>query len=541
MISDKLYQLAFEYKKTKLWKVLWDTDIFAIKLSDGQIGYISVMGAAGDYLALGVYIGSEGLSSFVRVATTDPLTMPPLKYHEHLMQQDCLQCIFENKDQLSKEEHEEAKKYAREHGIRLAGRRAYPQFKKYIPNCLPWPLQTEREQEILCDALSAAIELSRSLSEYPPETLGFDRSAKALQEIPLLEYENGGYVWGKTVLPPERPVEIPAPTAGNDVGIARIKKCKKNGIWECELVRFPQPVQNTPEEIPSFPLILLAVESSTGYTLHVPPVQNYEEDPEHLMNLFIGALMDAEICPIKIKTRDERTYAFARPLCSRLKIGLSMDQNLPALDDAEEDFMMHFSMGEEEQMENLKEILDSLLSLDKDQLRTLPDELIRSLKMLAEQRDLPKHLEEKLDSLFPQRPAGPLHSYVISVSLGSGCCRHIQIAGNSTLLELHKAILDAFGFIDDHAHAFFMDNIIWSEQDCYYAAGIESHYRATGSYTLDQAGLHKEMPFKYIFDFGDEWTFQCRVLKITEQDTVHPVILKSKGKAPAQYDYPDDE
>lgn len=542
MISDKLYQLAFEYKKTKLWKTLWDTDIFAVKLPDSQIGYVCIMGAAGDYLALGVYIGSKGLSSFMRTAATDPLTLPPLKYHECLLQQDCLQCTFENKDELTEEEREEAKKYARAHGIRIAGRRAYPQFKKYTPNCLPWPLQTEKEQAVLCDALAAAIEISRLLEKDPPEALGFGRSSADPPEIPLLGYQNGRYILEKTVLPPESPVEIPTPTAGNDVGIARIKKFKKTGIWECDIIRFPQPVQNTPEEIPSFPLLLLAVESSTGYVLHVPPVQNYEEDPEHLMNLFIEALMDEKVCPIKIKVCDERTYAFAKPLCDRLKIALSMEGDLPALEDAEHDFMMHFSMNESEQLDNLHEMLDSLLQLDEGQLRTLPDELVALLKMLAEQGDLPKDLEEKLDAFFSPKPSGPPHSYVISVSLGTGCYRHIQIAGGSTLFDLHAAILDAFGFIDDHAHAFFMDNKSWSEWDSYYAAGIEEDCeRTTDRYTLDRAGLHKGMRFKYIFDFGDEWTFQCKVLRITEGDAASPLILKSKGEAPDQYGCWDDD
>lgn len=51
-------------------------------------------------------------------------------------------------------------------------------------------------------------------------------------------------------------------------------------------------------------------------------------------------------------------------------------------------------------------------------------------------------------------------SYVISVSAGTGCYRHIQISKSATLYRLHKAIISAFDFEDDHAHAFFMDTII---------------------------------------------------------------------------------
>jgi len=53
-------------------------------------------------------------------------------------------------------------------------------------------------------------------------------------------------------------------------------------------------------------------------------------------------------------------------------------------------------------------------------------------------------------------------SYVISVSLGTGCYRHIKISSSATLFRLHQAILNAFEFEDDHMHAFFMDNKRWS-------------------------------------------------------------------------------
>ena len=37
-----------------------------------------------------------------------------------------------------------------------------------------------------------------------------------------------------------------------------------------------------------------------------------------------------------------------------------------------------------------------------------------------------------------------MESFVISVSLGTGCYRHIQISANATLYKLHQAILKAF-------------------------------------------------------------------------------------------------
>ena len=108
MFSDKLFELAFIYKKTKLWKMLWDSEIFAVSLPDGEIGYCSIMGAIGEHCALGLYVGEKGLNSF-RIVLSGPGMVSELNYHEFLLSQDCLQCAFENRDGLTEEEVEAAR------------------------------------------------------------------------------------------------------------------------------------------------------------------------------------------------------------------------------------------------------------------------------------------------------------------------------------------------------------------------------------------------------------------------------------------------
>lgn len=75
-----------------------------------------------------------------------------------------------------------------------------------------------------------------------------------------------------------------------------------------------------------------------------------------------------------------------------------------------------------------------------------------------------------------------MKGYVISVSLCTGCYRHIQIAASASLYRLHKAILDAFDFEDDHMHAFFMDNHLWSPACMYSSDTSEPEQRLTRSY-----------------------------------------------------------
>lgn len=137
-------------------------------------------------------------------------------------------------------------------------------------------------------------------------------------------------------------------------------------------------------------------------------------------------------------------------------------------------------------------------------------------------------------------------SYVISVSIGTGCYRHIQISATATLFKLHQAILNAFEFDDDHMHAFFMDNKQWSQWDCYVSSKSEPTDRLTKRYSLQKVGLTKGKKFLYLFDFGDEWVFQCKVLREVDENTDIPGVIRSVGEAPEQYpnygeDWGEDE
>ena len=126
-------------------------------------------------------------------------------------------------------------------------------------------------------------------------------------------------------------------------------------------------------------------------------------------------------------------------------------------------------------------------------------------------------------------------SYVISVSAGTGCYRHIQISKSATLYTLHKAIISAFEFEDDHAHAFFMDNHYWSGYAAFFSMKMRGDERLTKSYKLEKLNLSKGDQFKYVFDFGDEWRFQCKVLRELDEQLDIPCVIRSVGESPEQY------
>ncbi len=513
MISDELFRLAFEYRKTKLWHKVPVSMIFAVKLAGGEIGYISIVDSDRANNGLELYIGEKGFRSLCAILEAD--TWMSLEYQERLIEQQCLLCTFEMKHALAPYEREEVANYTRSAGIKLAGKNAYPQFIKCTPGCYPWRLEDDGEKAMLCEALAAAIELSKLLEKKLPIELGLMDYDDEKQEIACFEKKNGRYELGFIKLPKKESSKWPAPQASNDIGVANLKKMKKTGIWECGLLRFYRPIQNEGEEIPVYPIILLALDISTNYILPVDLAVHYEENPEELLNFFINALIQQNICPKKIKVRDDRTYTFFKMFCEKLKISLSMEDKLPTLEDAEYEFYEHFYMDEEEVLQKEKEMMELGYSIEWEE---------------TEEKSAYKE-NTKVTSIYARTEP----SYVISVSLGAGCYRHIQISGQSTLYQFHRAILDAFQFDDDHAHAFFMDNVCWSQKDCYYTEIVENGHRTTEKCKLNKLGLQKDDRFKYLFDFGDEWTFQCKVLRVLEEQTPQAIVIKSKGEAPEQY------
>ena len=86
-----------------------------------------------------------------------------------------------------------------------------------------------------------------------------------------------------------------------------------------------------------------------------------------------------------------------------------------------------------------------------------------------------------------------------------------------------------------------MDNKAWSNHDCYYMAEVdeENKYRHTCDVNLSKLGLQKNDKFKFVFDFGDDWEFQCRVLRIIDEDTDAATMIRAVGESPEQY--PDHE
>jgi hypothetical protein len=162
-ISDwqALYQAALEFKEIEAWTWMYDSDVFGVQdPASGEIGYCCIMGNLGEMFALALYLGSEGLESYMRVASEPPLD--PFEVFEEIMLQKCLMASFGSRDTLKKEDRQVIKRL----GLKFRGRTAWPLFRSYRPAYHPWHL-TADEARFLTLALQQAREVCLRFKEDP--------------------------------------------------------------------------------------------------------------------------------------------------------------------------------------------------------------------------------------------------------------------------------------------------------------------------------------------------------------------------------------
>ena len=135
------------------------------------------------------------------------------------------------------------------------------------------------------------------------------------------------------------------------------------------------------------------------------------------------------------------------------------------------------------------------------------------------------------------------YTFKVKPQEDSNIYRLIQIDSGKTLDDLHSAILRAFDFTAEHLYEFCMDNKMYSE-DCYRFNPMEDDLfdedDAEGTdIALDELGLIEGQKFSLHYDFGDDWMFAIRVMKIEEvKKHCKPMLLSSKGSVEQ---YPEGE
>lgn len=343
MNTDVLFDRAFAIRAAKPWQYLFDTHIFAVRFSDGEIACCSVMGRNGTHLALALYSLTDGLYALDKLMTTDMRVLPRHRAEECMLGQDCIQVSFENAQEILAKEAKPVRAYAKAHGISLRGQHNFPVFHRYRPSRMPWALTDETEQQHLLEAMDALLEISRRLSTEEPLALGLIEGDPFTHPIPLLTATPDGYRWDSyTLQKPDVPA-LPAGKIEDELALARLKKRKKPcAPWALAVFMSPTPVQAKPTQVPYFPYLLCVVDTGSGKVLTLTPPRKIDEYAPHFSADFLPLLQQHGL-PHEFWSADDRTTAFITPIAKQLGIPVNVQADMTPMDELLDELYDHLN------------------------------------------------------------------------------------------------------------------------------------------------------------------------------------------------------
>lgn len=327
-----LYDAAVEFKRIGCWDWMLDSDIFGVQNpANDEIGYCCVMGNLGEHFALGVYPGTDGLETYLKIQS-GAISEGDF---EAFTVQKCLMASFEDREFLSKEDRAIIKKL----GLKFRGRNQWPLFRDFRPGYYPWSL-TRDQAKYLTLALRQTIEVSLRFEEDSDMLIPPKRGHYLVR---IHRKTKGRWQWVDEWLKP-KPLgkSKNAVPPINEVRLQKIKKTvrRKGGTWETDFFFSPTPVREKKER-PYYPHTALYLDSHSGLIIKADlmgPTEYMTKFPNSLMEL----IEDAGVKPSEILVRKEEAFELLKFIASRLDIKLRLVRRLEMLEDAQASMFQFF-------------------------------------------------------------------------------------------------------------------------------------------------------------------------------------------------------
>ena len=327
-----LYRAAINFWQIQPWQWVNDTDLFGVRNPEnGEVGYCCVVGALGEFLGLVVYLGTEGLESYLKIQAGES------PEEDVLSTTKCLVASFEDRKFLQKQDHEVIKRL----GLKFRGAKSWPSFRSYEPGYYPWYFN-QPQACFLTHALQQAADVSLRM-KINSGLLTNTEKGQYLVRIP--EWSGPDLHWRDEWLSPvplERAMdEVPIP---DEIRLQRIKKkgLRPAGIWEVDFFQFPMPIQEGGR--PFFPLCLLVVDHDSGFVFESHLESRDCHRPE-FQNHMLSVIEKNAYLPQEIWVEREEVFQLFEVLVSRLGLQIKQVKKLNQLQHAKKSMKSFLSPG----------------------------------------------------------------------------------------------------------------------------------------------------------------------------------------------------
>jgi hypothetical protein len=327
----RLYSAAQRVGELAPWDWMLEDEIFGVQNPDsGEIGFVSVMGAAGEHYSIAIYPGADALYDFLELEEAAREGRGEGIPAERVLEIPQLQASFEDRDALQKEDREVIKKL----NLKFRGANNWPLFRTYSPGLFPWFLSSS-EARFLTLALEQLLDVAPRFRDDDSILYG-EADDDFLVRTPVRQ--NGKITWeDKIVRVPQPPLKTITPATLSETQLKALERLpRSNRVFELDLKMMPMPVREKKER-PYFPYLLLIVDSESSFVLGVhllEPTPSLGEMRARLPLEVAPRLATLGGLPGAIAVRNEMIADLLSHLAAELEIRIEMSPKLPALDEA---------------------------------------------------------------------------------------------------------------------------------------------------------------------------------------------------------------
>lgn len=327
-----LCQFANYIQQMSPWNFMEETDVFGFQDPEsGALGFVSVMGQLGEFQAISVYRGVEGLygwRNFVELLRSDADSN---EAHDMIYEIPQLQLSFGPSTMLAKRDRDIIKAS----GFKFT-KNQLPQFRSYRPGYLPWFLTLEEASHLIY-ALTQTITVASSFfsdsNVLPVIKDSGDRDY--LIRVPRLEDSIPYWDDSIVTIDPPPPPQLP-PFSVDDISLRKLKKFPGSGALEVDLFILPAKVGKSNER-PRLIYALLAVDAGSDFIMKIELMEAIDGVDLMYANVaetLASNWMQHEVVPREIRVRSARLLNVLAPLTNELGITLSPAKKLPAVNRA---------------------------------------------------------------------------------------------------------------------------------------------------------------------------------------------------------------
>ena len=139
-------------------------------------------------------------------------------------------------------------------------------------------------------------------------------------------------------------------------------------------------------------------------------------------------------------------------------------------------------------------------------------------------------------------------THVFRVTLKAKVYRDVEIESTRSLSDLAEAICASFDFDFDHPFGFYsMLTPAYRQSPEQYELFADTDEGSSNAKSVQRTTLGQAFPkagkkMLFVFDYGDEWSFQVELKALGQKapNSRYPRMVAAMGDAPDQYPDPDE-